>query len=165
MALIKCTECGKEISDSAVSCPHCGYKASPSQMATQAKILTSQYIAALIILIIGVILLWSGTSFISDYTSDYWGNYLWESGEWKEDSQAVTAVIKITIGIVLIISFIIDIIVLYINANSLNCNRSKTTSSAEKNTPQISVAPPNWNSEYTPTWKRIQYEQENDTNN
>lgn len=24
MALIKCSECGKEISDKAVSCPHCG---------------------------------------------------------------------------------------------------------------------------------------------
>lgn len=26
MALIKCKECGKEISDSAVSCPNCGFK-------------------------------------------------------------------------------------------------------------------------------------------
>ena len=25
MALIKCPECGKEVSDSAKSCPHCGY--------------------------------------------------------------------------------------------------------------------------------------------
>lgn len=24
MALIKCPECGKEISDKAISCPHCG---------------------------------------------------------------------------------------------------------------------------------------------
>ena len=26
MALIKCKECGKEISSKATSCPHCGYK-------------------------------------------------------------------------------------------------------------------------------------------
>lgn len=26
MALIKCPECGQEISDTAKSCPHCGYK-------------------------------------------------------------------------------------------------------------------------------------------
>ena len=26
MALIKCNECKKEISDSAKQCPHCGYK-------------------------------------------------------------------------------------------------------------------------------------------
>lgn len=26
MALIKCAECGKEMSDSAKMCPHCGFK-------------------------------------------------------------------------------------------------------------------------------------------
>lgn len=26
MALIKCKECAKEISDSAKQCPHCGFK-------------------------------------------------------------------------------------------------------------------------------------------
>ena len=26
MALIKCSECGKEISDKAKKCPHCGFK-------------------------------------------------------------------------------------------------------------------------------------------
>ena len=26
MALVKCTECGKEISDKAEMCPNCGYK-------------------------------------------------------------------------------------------------------------------------------------------
>ena len=26
MALIKCIECGKEISDQATACPHCGYQ-------------------------------------------------------------------------------------------------------------------------------------------
>lgn len=25
MALIKCPECGNEVSDRAVACPHCGY--------------------------------------------------------------------------------------------------------------------------------------------
>jgi uncharacterized membrane protein YvbJ len=25
MALVKCTECGKEVSTDAVTCPHCGY--------------------------------------------------------------------------------------------------------------------------------------------
>ena len=26
MALIKCKECNKEVSDTAKTCPHCGYK-------------------------------------------------------------------------------------------------------------------------------------------
>lgn len=30
MALIKCPECGQEISDTAKSCPHCGYKTKKS---------------------------------------------------------------------------------------------------------------------------------------
>ena len=29
MALIKCPECGKEISDKAASCPHCGNPMAP----------------------------------------------------------------------------------------------------------------------------------------
>lgn len=31
MALIKCTECGKEISDKALTCPNCGCPCVPSQ--------------------------------------------------------------------------------------------------------------------------------------
>ncbi len=38
MALIKCTECGKEISDSAVSCPHCGYETPHARKMEEEKI-------------------------------------------------------------------------------------------------------------------------------
>lgn len=31
MALMNCPECGKEISDQAVSCPHCGYPLHPDE--------------------------------------------------------------------------------------------------------------------------------------
>ena len=31
MALIKCPECGKEISDAAVKCPNCGYPVKAEQ--------------------------------------------------------------------------------------------------------------------------------------
>ena len=37
MALIKCTECGKEISDKAASCPHCGSPTLSAQSEPQAK--------------------------------------------------------------------------------------------------------------------------------
>jgi len=36
MALIKCKECGKEISDKAVSCPHCGCPLGNTQSTTNA---------------------------------------------------------------------------------------------------------------------------------
>ena len=39
MALIKCYECGKEISDKAPSCPHCG---APKLVATNKKVKTKK---------------------------------------------------------------------------------------------------------------------------
>jgi hypothetical protein len=32
MALIKCPECSKEVSDSALTCPNCGYQLNPSNL-------------------------------------------------------------------------------------------------------------------------------------
>ncbi|MDY5355633.1 MAG: zinc ribbon domain-containing protein, partial [Eubacteriales bacterium] len=40
MALIKCPECGKEVSSSAPTCPHCGYqlkKTTPSHYNYQSR--------------------------------------------------------------------------------------------------------------------------------
>lgn len=41
MALINCSECSKEISDKAVSCPHCGYKNQHIETAVEAYELTT----------------------------------------------------------------------------------------------------------------------------
>ena len=38
MALIKCNECGKEISDKAKSCIHCGYRTPPPKLSKLDKI-------------------------------------------------------------------------------------------------------------------------------
>ena len=40
MALIKCEECGAEISDKADFCPHCGYKRQAAQQNTQAQLVS-----------------------------------------------------------------------------------------------------------------------------
>ena len=37
MALIKCPECGKEISDASTACIHCGYPISKNQMQEKVK--------------------------------------------------------------------------------------------------------------------------------
>ena len=35
MALIKCPECGKEFSDTATTCPHCGYSPKTIEYGTE----------------------------------------------------------------------------------------------------------------------------------
>ena len=42
MALIKCPECGKEISDKAESCPHCGYPITENAEAENINILSKE---------------------------------------------------------------------------------------------------------------------------
>lgn len=45
MALIKCPECGKEISDAAVKCPNCGYPVKAEQKKKE-KVLWDMTIAS-----------------------------------------------------------------------------------------------------------------------
>ena len=42
MALIKCTECGRDISDAAVACPGCGYPLKPNTESSRAPAVTPQ---------------------------------------------------------------------------------------------------------------------------
>lgn len=133
MALIKCSECGKEISDSAESCPHCGCKTSHGQTVNREKTgILVRYAFSVGALIIGIILLCSGLSFINEYTSSYWGEYLWEGGYWTEDSDAVMAVVKIAIGIVMILSSAVDFILLLGKASTSLSTPIKTTTTTLK---------------------------------
>ncbi len=52
MALIKCTECGKEISENATSCPHCGNPIKPVQVEAKKKSSPGCAIASVMILLI-----------------------------------------------------------------------------------------------------------------
>lgn len=56
MALINCKECGKEISDSAVRCPHCGCKTIHGEGQTVAKTQLVILIVNVVMIIIGAIL-------------------------------------------------------------------------------------------------------------
>lgn len=58
MALIKCKECGKELSDKAKICPNCGYR--EQKPITKKTILTFGVIA-LIVALFGVILCFVGS--------------------------------------------------------------------------------------------------------
>lgn len=52
MALIKCPECGKEISDKAIRCPGCGYPVERDSDEKQAPLLTS--FSVILLLLFGV---------------------------------------------------------------------------------------------------------------
>lgn len=53
MALIKCPECNREISDTAKTCPHCGYKLNAEQVRHRNKII-SWTIVLLLLLVLGI---------------------------------------------------------------------------------------------------------------
>ena len=55
MALIKCPECGKEISDEAKSCPNCGYRIRKSNVAKHKKISTYLILIGLALFVISMV--------------------------------------------------------------------------------------------------------------
>ena len=63
MALIKCKECGKEISDSVKSCPHCGYVYKKTKEMTTMKVVRIIIIVALV----GIALFFGFTYLFFDY--------------------------------------------------------------------------------------------------
>lgn len=64
MALIKCKECGKEISDQATSCPNCGAKLQTEEQ----KLIV--IVVAIIIIIVSIYFMFKGTSKLLNSDSD-----------------------------------------------------------------------------------------------
>lgn len=63
MALIKCPECGKEISDTTPSCPHCGYQLSTvTSTVSPTKIgeVKTSIPAGIVLVLLGVALIYLG---------------------------------------------------------------------------------------------------------
>lgn len=84
MALIKCPECGNEMSDTAKSCPKCGYLLKKFNLVKHKKI--STYVLVIgIILFVGIII-WSVNTSSEDlavYTGYYFGNAT-SASEWRD---------------------------------------------------------------------------------
>lgn len=57
MALIKCSECGKDISTTAENCPHCGCKTAHGQSVANVKGYIVGWVLAFIFLFVGVIVM------------------------------------------------------------------------------------------------------------
>lgn len=101
MALIKCKECGKEISSTAGSCPHCGYRTEQGRIVSEAK-------AYLLWSIINFILLFVGFSmFMGNYREfidrlEYLEDYRYFSDEGQR------AVRHFIIGTVILVGCFVD---------------------------------------------------------
>lgn len=160
MALIKCTECGKEISDSAVSCPNCGCKTSHGQTEAQAKGLLVGWIIGVAGLVIGLILFFTGHSALQEYKDSFLGSHNWETGRWVEDSEAVGAFMKKVIGIGMSIGGLVSMFIMNAKAKELPNQPVKTISTTEGYTSSSQSNAPRFNANAIPTWKRIQMEEE-----
>ena len=55
MALVKCQECGKEVSTKADTCPHCGFKRRSHPFITSLKALGCLYLLLVAIAIIAIL--------------------------------------------------------------------------------------------------------------
>lgn len=53
MALIECPECKKQVSDTAKTCPHCGYKLNAEQVRHRNKIISWTFVS-LLLLVLGI---------------------------------------------------------------------------------------------------------------
>ena len=93
MALIICAECGKEISDSAISCPHCGYIPSHKIKEKTKKSQMMQGIIDIAFMSIGLILLVTAFPSLVGYGASYWNNELWFT-----DEKTLSAVIRLALG-------------------------------------------------------------------
>ena len=110
MALIKCTECGKAISDTAKSCPHCGSETEHAKTITEAKLTATKHlirtITALVIEIIGAILFLVGNSELADLGFSFLAGD-WSSYSGRHYSDVREAGLKCVIGITLMVTCIV----------------------------------------------------------
>lgn len=114
MALIKCEECGKEISNAAERCPNCGYKTSRGNAVTGAKLLLINLFIVVVLMIVGAILIFNSTETLSDHSS-----YYWEYELWKEDDDTLWEIAKLALGIGFIIGGLFDLFKLKKSADRL----------------------------------------------
>ena len=103
MALMKCRECGREISDTAEMCPHCGVKTAygRSRDASKSQNQSGKPMGAIVSLVVGVLMTIYAVSGINEYS--FLGKNFFFSGEmWKYDDDASILLMSLIFGIVLL---------------------------------------------------------------
>lgn len=108
MALIKCPECGKEISDTAKSCTNCGYRLKKLDIAKHRII--STYILIIGILLFVCTIIWAISTSDQDLAirAGYYVGNATSTSEWR-DYQTRSTVREI-IGDLGVIAFVVGVI-------------------------------------------------------
>ena len=174
MALIKCGECGREISTTAENCPYCGSKTSHGKNLAEARGCLVGWVFAVIALMVGVFLMAANLATYTDCV-EYLDYYEYFSDTEKGAMQAFG------IGLLLAIAGFIDMCCLgykawqlknqdeYISYASNPVNQWRCTKCAHDNHPSAvncafcdepRKSAPAVSTEKIPTWKRIQMEEE-----
>lgn len=102
MALIHCHECGKEISDSAKHCPHCGCKTSHGKGVTQMKADIFTWVIIMFAAFLGGFLVCGSWLELRSHSP-----YYWEAGYWKYDEDIKSAFMKLFVGLGALIGSIV----------------------------------------------------------
>lgn len=87
VALIKCSECGKEISTTAERCPHCGHCTNHGRSVVEAKMLLAKWIICAILIVCGFVMVFANAEMFFEVSDSLQYYKSWsESGKegfWK----------------------------------------------------------------------------------
>lgn len=123
MAMIKCAECGKEISSTAERCPNCGYKTAHGRSMTEAKGLLAYYVISVILLLVGV---WLFFANLGDFMECIEASKSkWFTGFTDEGEKVI---VKFVMGCCFLVGGIIDMLIIKKKADALNSSRKTATS-------------------------------------
>lgn len=137
MALVRCKECGKEISGSAETCPHCGCKTAHGQVVVQNKTWGMQLLIHIACVAIGLFLVLcnAGTFFELLDKWEYINKYWYETSflEYLSDKEQMAVFWKMVFGSVMLIGGIVDAVVVYMKL----VNNTKASQPHESEVMQI----------------------------
>ncbi len=176
MAIIKCNECGKEISTTAENCPYCGYRTAHGRSVSEAKGYLIWGVIALILLFVGFVMVMTNAErfFELQEYSDYRKYF-------SEDDKKVVR--SFWIGVFLLISSVVDACIVWSKMKAIrdsgdngfleegigvygstewNCKRCGVTNSGKADR-CVRCGLDRWNRAPTveqkiPAWKRVEME-------
>lgn len=88
MAMITCRECGKQISDTADICPHCGAKV--NQITVKSSASSKHLIIYVTLIILGAFVFFVGLGIFFDDINTYYPHYNYRSPLTSHESQVIS---------------------------------------------------------------------------